>query len=67
MTRFGIPKIFITPKANTVISHSNNIHANNLPYITIDYLLFQKILYLEPKIAFTLNHQANPFIPNAKD
>jgi hypothetical protein len=66
MSRFGIPRIFLTPKANTVITHSNDERASNLPFINIDYLLFQKILCFQPRIAFELNHNAKPFIPNAK-
>ena len=52
MSRFGIPRIFITPKANTCISHSNDIRAINLPFINIDYPFFQKILCLQPSLAF---------------
>jgi len=64
MSRFGIPKIFITPKAKIVISHSNDMRVHNLQFITIDYLVFQKILCLQPIRAFELNHNAMPFIPN---
>lgn len=64
MSRFGIPIIFITPKDKTIISHSNDVRASNLPFISIDYQLFQKILSLQPSLVFELNHQANPFIPN---
>jgi len=52
MSRFGIPRIFITPKANTGISHSNDIRAINLPFINIDYPFFQKILCFQPNLAF---------------
>ena len=64
MTRFGIPRLFITPKAKIVISHSNDVRISNLPFINIDYLLLQKILSFAPSLSFELNHNAIPFIPN---
>jgi hypothetical protein len=66
MSRFGIPRIFLTSKGKTVISHSNDERARILPFINIDSPLFQKILSLQPRVAFEFNHRAKPFIPNAK-
>lgn len=66
MTRFGIPRIFITSKGKIVISHSNDSRARNLLFVNIDYLLFQKILCVQPSVYFELNGQAAPFIPNTK-
>lgn len=64
MSRYGIPRIFITPKGDTVVSHSNDARAISLPFINIDYPIFQKILYFQPNTAFELNSQAKPFIPS---
>ncbi len=61
ITRFGIPRIYITSNGKTVISHSNEIRANKLPFITIDYLLLEKILNMQPNIE--LDSRASPFIP----
>ena len=66
MSRFGIPRIFLTFNGKTVISHSNDERAIILPFINIDSSLFQKILSLQPRVAFEFNHRAKPFIPNAK-
>ena len=66
MTRFGIPRIFITLQCNTVISHSNDASARNLLFVNIDYTLFQKILCMQPNIGFELNLQAAPFVPKSK-
>lgn len=67
MSRFGIPKIVLTHKGKTAITHSNDARARNLPYVNIDYALFQKILCLQPSVAFELNHMASPFIPLSRD
>jgi hypothetical protein len=66
MSRFGIPRIFLTSNGKTVISHSNDERASILPFVNIDSPLFQKILSLQPRVAFEFNHQAKPFIPNTK-
>jgi len=66
MSRFGIPKIVLTSKGKTAITHSNDVRASNLPYIIIDYALFQKILCLQPNITSELNHMASPFIPGSR-
>lgn len=64
-SRFGYPRIFISPKGDTIISHSNDLNTRNLPFIDIDFLIFDKILHLYPKIVLELNHQAKPFIPKS--
>lgn len=64
ITRFGIPRIYITSNGKTVISHSNEIRARNLPFITIDYVLLEKILEIQPNVE--LNQHASPFIPFIK-
>jgi hypothetical protein len=66
MTRFGIPRIFITTKGNTFISHSNEKRADNMPFIDIDYDIFVKIQYMKPEHVFEFNHLASPFIPSSE-
>ena len=67
MSRFGIPRIFLTSSDKTIISHSNDARANILPFINIDYQLYQKILCLQPRRVFEFNHNAKTFIPNARN
>jgi hypothetical protein len=63
VSRFGIPKIILTPKGNTIISHSNDERANDMPFVNIDYEILQKIQSTQPKTVFKFNHLASPFIP----
>lgn len=65
-SRFGNPKIVLTPKGKTVFTHSNDKRANNMPYADINYLIFQKILCMNPYSALELNHMPIPFITSYK-
>jgi hypothetical protein len=65
MTRYGMPRLFKTSKGNILISQSNDARVVNLPYIDIDYSLFQKILCFTPNVIPELNHLAQPFIPGS--
>lgn len=64
MTRYGIPRIYITPKGNTIIRHSNETRAHSLPFVNIDYDFLQKIQSIQPTTVFEFNHQASPFVPS---